>query len=131
MSITDHSVVHLTGIHAVAVPVTDVDRALGFYAGTLGLEVRMDVPFGEGGRWVEVAPAEAGTALALLRAQPGVPTGVDTGIRLTSADAVADHAALRAAGVDVDPEVMRLEGAPPMFAFRDPDGNALVVVGAG
>jgi hypothetical protein len=53
---------------------------------------------------------------------------VDTGIRFSTADAAADHAHLRAAGVDVDPEVLRYPGVPPMFTFRDADGNTLVVV---
>jgi predicted enzyme related to lactoylglutathione lyase len=58
-----------------------------------------------------------------------VPTGVETGIRLISEDAEADHADLGARGVDVDPEVMRFGGGvPPMFYFRDPDGNRLVIV---
>ena len=54
--------------------------------------------------------------------------GVDTGIRLATDDATADHEALRAAGVDADPEVLRFPGAPPMFSFRDPDGNTLYIV---
>ena len=36
---------------------------------------------------------------------------------------------LRKAGVDADPEVMRWGApVPPMFSFRDPDGNAIMVV---
>jgi catechol 2,3-dioxygenase-like lactoylglutathione lyase family enzyme len=34
---------------------------------------------------------------------------------------------LRARGVEVD-QLLRWEDAPPMFAFRDPDGNGLEVV---
>jgi hypothetical protein len=45
-------------------------------------------------------------------------------------DADFDHAALGTRGVDVDPEVLRWPGVPPMFVFRDPDGNRLVVVQA-
>jgi catechol 2,3-dioxygenase-like lactoylglutathione lyase family enzyme len=53
-----------------------------------------------------------------------------TGIRLTTKDADADHADLLAHGVDVDPEVLCMgPGVPPMFYFRDPDGNRLVIVG--
>lgn len=38
----------------------------------------------------------------------------------------AAHAALSLRGVDVDAEVMRMgDPVPPMFFFRDPDGNAL------
>jgi len=61
-------------------------------------------------------------------AREGAPTGVDTGIRLTTGDAQVDHDDLLARGVDADPEVMRMGGAPPMFTFRDADGNRLVIV---
>lgn len=121
---------HITGLHAVAVPVTDVDRALGFYTDVLGLGVRMDADFGDGRRWVEVAPAGAPTAIALMPAGPDTPAGVETGIRLASSDAEADHAALRAAGADVD-DVLHIPGTPPMYVLRDPDGNRLVVVELG
>ncbi|HJW59961.1 MAG TPA: glyoxalase, partial [Actinomycetota bacterium] len=50
------------------------------------------------------------------------------GIRLFTQDAGTDHATLRAGGADVDPEVTRMEIAPPMFALRDPDGNSLILV---
>ena len=53
---------------------------------------------------------------------------MDTGIRLTTDDAAADHAALAAKDVDVDAEILRYPGVPPMFSLRDPDGNTLYVV---
>jgi catechol 2,3-dioxygenase-like lactoylglutathione lyase family enzyme len=114
----------VTGVRTVAVPVTDQERALGFYTGTLGLEKRLDAPFG-GGRWLEVAPPGGTTSLALVTDRAA---GIDTGIRLTTPDAAAAHAALRAAGVDTDPELLRYPGVPPMFALRDPDGNRLVLL---
>jgi catechol 2,3-dioxygenase-like lactoylglutathione lyase family enzyme len=120
----------ITGVRTVGVPVTDQDRALEFYVGTLGFEKRLDAAFGGGQRWIEVAPAGATMTIALVRSHDGVPAGVETGIRFTTADADADHAALRAAGVDVDPEVLRWPGVPPMFAFRDQDGNGLELVEA-
>lgn len=113
-------------INTVAVPVSNPDRALDFYVGTLGFEKRLDAPFGDGLRWIEVAPAGAATTIAL--APPGdVSTGVDTGIRLGTSDCEADHRALEERGVDVD-EIMRWPGVPAMFSFRDPDGNRLYVV---
>jgi catechol 2,3-dioxygenase-like lactoylglutathione lyase family enzyme len=118
----------ITEVRTVAVPVSDQARALEFYMGKLGFEKRMDVPFGAGRRWVEVAPPGAQTTIALVPSREGVPTGVETGIRFMTEDAAADHADLRARGVDADPEVMRIGGAPPMFYFRDPDGNRLVIV---
>ena len=115
------STTRITGVATVAIPVTDQDRALEFYVGQLGFETRRDVPFGDG-RWIEVAPAGAATTIAL------VPAGIPAGIRLTTRGADADHADLRARGVDADPEVMRIPDAPPMFGLRDPDGNTLILV---
>lgn len=112
----------ITGVGTVLVPVADQDRALAFYAGTLGFEVRMDAPFAPGQRWIEVAPAGAQTTLALV-------TSPHAEVSLATEDADADHAALREAGVEVDAEVLRMgAGVPPMFTFRDPDGNRFRVV---
>jgi predicted enzyme related to lactoylglutathione lyase len=117
----------ISDVRTIGVPVSDQQRALEFYGGVLGFETRMDSPF-PGGRWIEVAPPGATTTIALAAAQEGTATGVDTGVRFSTADAAADHATLAAAGVDVDAEVLRFPGVPPMFSFRDPDWNMLYVV---
>src|SRR6059058_2649307 len=91
----------ITQIGTVVVPVSDQDRAIEFYVDTLGFEKRSDVPFGNGYRWVEVAPAGAATTIAIVPPPPGNPTGgVKTGIGLTTDDIYADHADLKARGVD-------------------------------
>lgn len=118
----------ITQIRSVAVTVEDQDRALDFYVGTLGFEVRIDTGPGSAGRWIEVAPPAGATTIALIAAPDGGHAAVDTGIRLTTTDVASDHVALRAAGVDVDPELSRWPGVPPMFSFRDPEGNTLYVL---
>jgi catechol 2,3-dioxygenase-like lactoylglutathione lyase family enzyme len=125
---TDQAKTRITDLRTVSVPVADQDRALEFYVGKLGFEKRLEAPLGDGGRWIEVAPAGAATTIALVPGREAAPAGVDTGIRLTTADADADHAALLASGVDADPEVLRWPGVPPMFSFRDQDANRLVIV---
>src|SRR4051812_20697922 len=124
---TAPSRIAISDVRTVGVPVADQGRALEFYGTVLGFETRMDSPF-PGGRWIEVAAPGATTTIALAAAQEGTPTGVDTGVRFSTADATADHTALTAAGVDVDPDVLRFPGVPPMFSFRDPDGNTLYIV---
>jgi catechol 2,3-dioxygenase-like lactoylglutathione lyase family enzyme len=117
---------HITEIGTVIVPVGDQDKALEFYVGTLGFEKRLDAPFGPSGRWIEVAPVGAATTIALVPRQDGDSSGV---VSFTTTNADADHEALRARGVDADPEVMRMgEYVPPMFTFRDPDGNRFRIV---
>ncbi len=116
-------------IGTVMVPVADQDRAIEFYTEKLGFEKRSDTPFGNGDRWVEVAPAGAATTVALVLPMEGQEVGVESRIAFRSRDIDADHAALRDRGVDVDPEVMRMgDPVPPMFFFRDADGNRLLLV---
>jgi predicted enzyme related to lactoylglutathione lyase len=119
----------ITSIGTVIVPVSDQDRALQFYVDTLGFEKRTDAPFGDGMRWLEVAPAGAATTIAIVPPREGDPVGVETRIALSTTDVDADHADLKERGVDVDDEVMRMgDQVPPMFWFRDVDGNQLLLV---
>jgi catechol 2,3-dioxygenase-like lactoylglutathione lyase family enzyme len=124
------SKLNLTQVGRVCVTVADTDRAVDFYVNTLGFEKVVDEPMGDAGRWVEVAVKGTPTTIALAPPPQGQTAGGgQTGICLDTSDVDADHAALKAAGVDVDEEVARW-GAPipPMFWFRDPDGNSLIVV---
>ena len=121
---------HVTKIGTVVVPVADQDREIDFYVEKLGFEKRADVPFGDGYRWVEVAPGDAVTTIALAPPPEGRATGNrETGIGLQTEDIDAFHAELKAAGVDVDAEVSRMgDPVPPLFWLRDPEGNSLMVV---
>jgi catechol 2,3-dioxygenase-like lactoylglutathione lyase family enzyme len=115
----------ITRVGTVILPVRDQDRALEFFVSTLGFETRLDGPFGDGQRWIEVAPPGAATTIAL------VPQGSAAGIEVSFAtgDAESDHAAMMAKGVEADAELIRMgEGVPPMFTFRDPDGNRFRMV---
>jgi catechol 2,3-dioxygenase-like lactoylglutathione lyase family enzyme len=114
----------------VVVPVADQDRAVDFYCGTLGMEKRADLPFGNGYRWIEVAPEGADTTIALAPPPEGQPAGnTQTGISLQVDDIDAQHAELKACGVDVDAEVSRYgDPVPPLCWFRDPEGNTLMLV---
>jgi predicted enzyme related to lactoylglutathione lyase len=116
-------------INLVMIPSTDQDRSIEFYAQTLGFEKRTDVPFGQSYRWVEVYPPSGTTGIALAPPREGDPVGIHTGISLTTDDIDATHAQLLSSGVDVDAEVARMgEPVPPMFWFRDPDANTLLIV---
>jgi catechol 2,3-dioxygenase-like lactoylglutathione lyase family enzyme len=131
----------ISQIQLVLVPSTDQDRSIAFYEG-LGFDRRNDIPWGDGYRWVEVYPPSGKTGLALVPPRRGEPTGMQTGIILNTDDIDAAHAEMQVSGIDVDAEVARVGSAveirigavelvgpvPPMFWFRDPDGNALLIV---
>jgi len=119
----------ITRVGRVMVPVASQDAAIAFYREKLGFELVADVPFGEGDRWVEVAPPGGGAALALVPSREQYPAGRSTGIALESRDARAAHADLKAKGVDVDTALMGGDGTVPLlFFFRDRDANTLMVV---
>jgi catechol 2,3-dioxygenase-like lactoylglutathione lyase family enzyme len=120
---------HVSKIANVIIPVADQDRALQFYTETLGLELRADIPMGDAGRWIEVAPSGADTPIALCPPGPGTTAGgKDTGITLQTADIDAYHSHLKAHDVDADAEVSRFgDPVPPLFWFRDVEGNTLMV----
>ena len=134
-------------VGTVFVPVTDQDRALAFYVEKLGFEKRADFRYGGGSRWIEVAPPGAANSISLVPQSEGKSAGGD-GARCAFAtgDIEADHASLRAHGVDVDAEIGRkgtsrpglisleariADPVPAQFFFRDPDGNRFLIVQPG
>jgi catechol 2,3-dioxygenase-like lactoylglutathione lyase family enzyme len=121
---------NIQAVGRVCVTVADTDRAIDFYVDTLGFEKVVDVPMGPDMRWVEVQVAGTKTTIALAPPPQGQEAGgSQTGICLDTTDVEADHAALKAAGVDVDDEISSYgDPVPPMFWVRDPDGNSLIVV---
>jgi catechol 2,3-dioxygenase-like lactoylglutathione lyase family enzyme len=130
------STLHNTQVHKVAtviVPVTAQDAMVDFYVDKLGFTKRVDIPFGGAYRWVEVAPGEAETTIALAPPPPDRPEAAgnrETGISLFAENIRAYHVQLKDAGVDVDEQISEMgEPVPPMFWFRDPEGNSLMVVG--
>lgn len=138
MSATTH---RIGSIHLVMVPSTDQDRSVAFYR-ALGFTVQTDADFGGGQRWIELVPPGGATGVALV---PGrrEAEGTQTGIVVTTGDIDATHRQLLADGLDADPAIaragspaeIRLGGValtepwPAMFYLRDPDSNALLVVG--
>jgi catechol 2,3-dioxygenase-like lactoylglutathione lyase family enzyme len=131
----------ISQIQLVLVPSTDQDRSLAFYE-SLGFERRNDIPWGDGYRWVEVYPPSGTAGIALVPPRHGDPTAMQTGIILNTDDIDAVHAEMQSNGMDVDAEVARTGApaeirigavaivgpVPPMFWFRDPDGNTLLIV---
>jgi predicted enzyme related to lactoylglutathione lyase len=117
-------------VATVIIPVSDQDGAIAFYCDKLGFATRIDVPFGNGYRWVEVGLGDESTTIALAPPPENAATGNrETGISLQTDDIDGYHAQLKSSGVDVDAEVSRMGGpVPPMFWLRDPEGNTLMVV---
>jgi catechol 2,3-dioxygenase-like lactoylglutathione lyase family enzyme len=138
----------ISEVGTVFVPVSDQERALAFYVGTLGFEKRADFRYGDDAhRWIELAPPGASNTIALVPESEGASSGGDAAYcAFATRDIEADHATLRAAGVDLDAQVAGAGASrsglvstgvtvdnpvPSQFFFRDPDGNRFLIVQAG
>ena len=110
----------------VSLPVGDQERARHCYVDTLGFELRADNPWGEGMRWVEVAPTGSTASLALVTWFPSMPRGSLQGLVVSTADIGATYEELVARGVAFDGPPTAQSGGI-LVVFRDPDGNGLVL----
>ncbi|MEY2866688.1 MAG: hypothetical protein RIQ43_714 [Pseudomonadota bacterium] len=116
-------------IGAFALVVDDYDRAIAYYTGMLGFELREDSPREDGKRWVLVAPPGAQTAILLAQAANdtqqaciGKQTGGRVGYFLHTDDFARDHALFLARGVHFC-ESPRHEPYGSVAVFEDLYGN--------
>jgi catechol 2,3-dioxygenase-like lactoylglutathione lyase family enzyme len=114
-----------TALRTVAVPVADQERSKALFE-ELGFATTFDAELQPGFRWLELALPGGGASLSLVRTGEQLPTGIDTGIRLVTADARDAHSSLADRGLDVG-ELLDWESTPLMFSFTDPDGNRFYV----
>jgi hypothetical protein len=138
------STIRINQVGTVFVPVVDQNRALKFYLDTLGFEKRVDFTYGDDSRWIELAPPGAANTISLVPPSEGETSHSDKALcAFQTADIEADHASLRASGVDMDVDIARAgkhrsglvsldvtitDPVPPQFFFRDIDGNRFLIV---
>ncbi|WP_261987103.1 VOC family protein [Actinomadura sp. HBU206391] len=110
-------------LELVPVPVTDIDRAMAFYADRLGFHVDVDVRPADGVRVVQLTPPGSACSITLTEGIPSLdmPVGTLRGLHLVVSDIEQARTTLVERGVDVEP-VEDLGGV--FYArFADPDGN--------
>ncbi|NUR84210.1 MAG: glyoxalase [Nonomuraea sp.] len=112
----------ITTVATVTVPVSDQDKALAFYVGVLGFEIRTDNPFPMG-RWLTVAP-EGGQATLLLASwfPQMAPIG---GLVVYATD--VDELAVRLGEAGTPYEGPTDERWGRQLLFHDPFGNGFAV----
>jgi predicted enzyme related to lactoylglutathione lyase len=112
-------------LELVPLPVSDVDRAIAFYADKLGFHKDVDVQPSEGVRVVQLTPEGSGcsvgfgTGLEVYRGEPGSIRG----LHLAVEDLDAARAELIGRGVEVG-EIHDFGGGVRGAGFADPDGNS-------
>lgn len=110
----------ISGIDTVFYQVCNMDRAVAFYTGTLGLELDRR----EGNDWAELKAGALNLALSGELAVAPQGGGATVVLRTDALDDLA--AALRQAGTQMG-QIQDLGGAR-MLDIYDPDGNQLVLL---
>ena len=113
-------------IELIPLPVSDVDRAIAFYADRLGWRKDVDVQPAEGVRVVQLTPEGStcsvgfGTGLDVYAGEPGSVRG----LHLVVDDLAEARADLVRRGVEIS-EIHDFGGGVRGANFADPDGNTL------
>jgi predicted enzyme related to lactoylglutathione lyase len=111
-------------LELVPLPVSDVDRAIAFYADKLGFTKDVDVQPTEGVRVVQLTPQGSGCSIGFgtgLDVYAGAPGSV-RGLHLVVEDIDETRAELVRRGVGVG-EIHDFGGGVRGADFSDPDGN--------
>jgi catechol 2,3-dioxygenase-like lactoylglutathione lyase family enzyme len=112
-------------LELIAVPVSDVDRAIEFYEGKVGFNLDHDHTVSEDVRFVQLTPPGSACSIAigkgLLDSEPGSVEGLQ--VVVESADAAREQ--LLANGVTAS-EVAEFPWGRFVY-FEDPDGNGWAV----
>jgi catechol 2,3-dioxygenase-like lactoylglutathione lyase family enzyme len=133
-------------LEVVLVPVSDVDRAISFYADKLGFNIDHDTNVSPEVRFAQLTPPGSGCSIVLAkgitpggRRRVGMEPGSLHGLQLVVNDVRIARAELLERGVDVSElEIAGLTGTRPadedddlnnvgFFYFNDPDGNGWAV----
>jgi len=112
-------------LELVPLPVSDVDRAIAFYADTLGFTKDFDVRPSEGVRVVQLTPEGSGCSIGFgtgLDVYAGEPGSI-RGLHLAVEDLDQVRTELLGRGVQVG-EIQDFGGGVRGADFADPDGNS-------
>ena len=108
-------------LELVAIPVTDVDRAIAFYRDQVGFVLDHDHSVSDDLRFVQLTPAGSGCSICLGVGLTEATPGSVEGMQLVVADIEEAHRQLTERGVEcsaIDPQPWG-----NFVYFRDPDGN--------
>lgn len=122
-------------ITVISLLVDDYEKARDWYVEKLGFTVKMDMPFGNGERWLTIAPPiKGGAELSLCLAKTetdkaaiGKQAGDYSYIVLISLDVEADRKKYEAAGVEFIAPIAKQQWGTDTL-FKDLYGNKIYVL---
>ena len=108
-------------LELIGVPVTDVDRAIEFYAEKCGFNLDHDHKVSDEIRFVQITPPGSACSIAFGKGVTEMEPGSLDGLQCVVEDADAAHKELAGRGVEVSDVDEQPWGR--FVYFKDPDGN--------
>jgi catechol 2,3-dioxygenase-like lactoylglutathione lyase family enzyme len=108
-------------LELVAVPVTDVDRAIAFYRDKVGFNLDHDHTVTDDLRFVQFTPPGSAASICIGKGITQMAPGSVDGLQVVVDDVEAARADLAGRGVDVSDVDAQPWGS--FVYFADPDGN--------
>jgi catechol 2,3-dioxygenase-like lactoylglutathione lyase family enzyme len=112
-------------LELVAVPVSDVDRAVSFYTEKAGFNLDHDYTVSDEIRFVQLTPPGSACSIALGKGIVNTPPGSVEGLQVVVSNIDAARGELVGRGMEVS-EVQEFPWGKFVF-FSDPDGNGWAV----
>jgi catechol 2,3-dioxygenase-like lactoylglutathione lyase family enzyme len=112
-------------LELVAVPVSDVDRAIRFYVDQVGFNLDQDHTVREDLRFVQLTPPGSACSIAIGVGLTDMQPGSQKGLQLVVEDADATRRELAERGLETG-EVQDMPWGRFLF-FADPDGNSWAI----
>ncbi len=112
-------------IELVAIPVTDVDRAIAFYTDTIGFNLDHDHTVSDDVRFVQLTPPGSACSIMLGVGVTEATPGSVQGLMMVVADIEAARSELVERGAEVSEVDLQAWGS--FVYFSDPDGNSWAV----
>lgn len=113
----------LRRISVISIPVSDPERAKSFYLDVLGFDLIADEEFGQGHRWIQLAPeGSRNTSITLVTWFDDYPPGSVRGNLIEVRDLDDARVELTHRGLEFDGDANSTPWGR-FLAFADPDGN--------
>lgn len=120
-------------VHSAAVWVSNQEKALEFWEGTLGFERRIDQQMGPDTKFVTVGPVGSEAEIAINEAakmnQSPDRIGGESGISFTIDDLTSWYEQMKAKGVHFSAPPEKMPWGAVGAHFEDPDGNSFYING--
>lgn len=115
----------ITSFEIISVPVSDQAKSKRFYVEVLGFDLIREAPMGPNTKWIQLAPKNCSTTIALVNWFDAMRPGGLQGVMLNVTNIDQDHAALSSRGLQLSEIKQEPWGRYSMFS--DPDGNGWIL----